>query len=77
MSSNCFLRQEATVEIIENVANVCSECYGEIFQESIIFYDMQNFRYLCESCQAIIEENVKNDCELINAKSNSLFNNSI
>ena len=74
MSSNCFVRQEATLEIIKNVTNFCSECYDEIFQESIIFYDMKNFRYLCMSCQAKIEENLDNDCELVNSDSNSLFN---
>ena len=74
MSSNCFVRQEATVEIIENVANFCSECYEEILESSTIFYDMQNFRYLCASCQAEIEQNLESDCELLQSDPNSLFN---
>ena len=74
MSSNCFVRQEATVEIIKNVTNFCSECYNEILQESIIFYDLQNFCYLCESCQLEIEKNRNTNCELTTIDSTSLFN---
>jgi len=74
MSSNCFVRQEATLEIIENVTNFCSECYEDILEASTIFYDMQNFRYLCASCQDKINEDVDNSGELINSDSTSLFN---
>jgi len=74
MSSNCFVRQEATLEIIENVTNFCSECYDEILEASTIFYDMQNFRYLCASCQNRINESLDKNCELINSDSTSLFN---
>ena len=51
MSGNCFLEQKATLELISNVANFCAECYVDIRENSVVFYDMQNYRYLCEACQ--------------------------
>jgi len=73
MSSNCFVRQEATPEIIKNVANFCASCYDEIQEESIIFYDMQKFCYLCESCQSRLEETLDDNGGTGSVKSSSLF----
>lgn len=73
MMGNCFVRQEATLEIISNVASFCAECYNEIIKNETIFYDMRNCCYLCEACQKVLEENLDINCEPINLGENSLF----
>lgn len=73
MISNCFLGQTATVQILSNVTSFCSECYKEIAQDEFIYYDMKNCRYICQSCQEKIQENLDMDCEPINTKEKSLF----
>jgi len=55
MSRNGFLKQEATAEIISNVASFCAECYHPVSENETIFYDMHKFRYLCNLCQEEIE----------------------
>lgn len=73
MASECFITQEATSEILLRVTNVCAECYDDIKAGDIIHYDMQNYRYLCKSCQerlcALMDEN----CEMIEEESLKLF----
>lgn len=71
---NCFVRQEATLEIISNVANFCSKCYNDIIHNQIIFYDMKNYCYLCESCQSELQESIDINCEPLTIENNSLFN---
>ena len=73
MIGNCFVKQEATVEIISNVAAFCAECYNEIIKDETIFYDMKNCCYLCEACQEVLAENLDINCEPISSKENSLF----
>ena len=73
MSENCFLRQEATLEIISNVTNFCAQCYSDIDENTIIFYDMQNCRYLCEACQEKYQGTLDENCEPLNSSNNSLF----
>jgi hypothetical protein len=73
MSGNCFLKQEATLDILSNVASFCAECYVPISENEIIFYDMNNYRYLCSSCQEIIQEKLTENCESIDGLDNSLF----
>lgn len=73
MSENCFLRQEATFEIITNVASFCSECYTPIQLKEFIFYDMHNYRYLCEKCQALIDESLDENCEPLDLHNHSLL----
>jgi len=73
MSSNCFLRQEASSDIIRNVTNFCADCYGSISQNDIIFYDMQKYRYLCQACLEKIQENLDNNCEPLIIEKKSLF----
>ncbi len=71
--ANCFVKQEATEEIILNVASFCAQCYSEIIKNETIFYDMQNCCYLCESCQEVLAENLDINCEPIDSKGHSLF----
>jgi len=73
MSSACFVTQEVTEEILLRVTNVCAECYNDINIGDIIHYDMQNYRYLCESCQEKLCEHMNEDCEIVEEESASLF----
>ena len=74
MIGNCFLKQEATLDIIANVANFCSKCYSDIITNQVIFYDMKNYCYLCETCQSELQENIDMNCEPLSSDNNSLFN---
>jgi len=70
---NCFVRQVATVAIINNVASFCAECYNEITEEDTIFYNMQTCSYLCEACQEALSENLDSNCEPLSSESSLLF----
>jgi len=71
--SDCFVRQVATISIINNVASFCAECYGEIIEEDTIFYNMQNCSYLCEACQEALSEHLDTNCEPLSSEDSSLF----
>jgi len=74
MGSNCFLRQEATPEIISNVVDFCSECYEVIVPSQVIFYDMDNYRFICESCQESVNKQLEKNSESPNTENSPLFN---
>ena len=63
MNSQCFVRQEATPRILQNVSRYCAECYREFREHEPLFYDMQNYRYLCERCARAMEEKLNEICE--------------
>ena len=65
MNNTCFLAQEATEEILLRVTNVCGECYNDIVTGDIIHYDMQNYRYLCNTCQEELCERMNEYCEIV------------
>ena len=73
MSENCFLKQEATLDILSNVASFCAECYVSLSENEVIFYDMKNYRYLCSSCQETVQEKLIENCEPVEGLDNSLF----
>lgn len=73
MIADCFVRQQATFEIISNVTSFCSECYSDIVEDEAIFYDMKNCRYLCRSCQEKLQETLDMNYEPITTDENSLF----
>ena len=73
MSSACFVTQEATKEILLRVTNVCAECYNDIEEGDTIHYDMQNYRYLCKSCQERLCALMNENCEVIEDESAALF----
>lgn len=73
MSSACFVTQVATEEILLRVTNVCGECYDDIKEGDIIHYDMQNYRYLCQSCQEKLCEQMNDECEIIDEENGGLF----
>ena len=72
MSSACFVTQVATEEILLRVTNVCAECYNDLSIGDNIHYDMQAYRYLCNTCQEILCESMNEQCEVIE-ESSSLF----
>ena len=72
MSSACFVTQVATEEILLRVTNVCGECYDDIKEGDIIHYDMQNYRYLCQSCQEKLCEQMNDECEIIDEENGGL-----
>lgn len=73
MSSTCFLTQVATEEILLRVTNVCGECYDDIVEGDTIHYDMQTYRYLCQSCQEKLCEQMNEDCEIVAEEEGGLF----
>ncbi|UPT76945.1 hypothetical protein MN086_07740 [Sulfurovum sp. XGS-02] len=73
MSSPCFVTQEATKEILLRVTNVCAECYDDIHEGDTIHYDMQNYRYLCKSCQEKLCAQMNENCEVVVDESEGLF----
>ncbi len=73
MSSACFVTQVATEEILLRVTNVCGECYDDIHEGDTIHYDMQNYRYLCKSCQEKLCALMNEECEIVEDESVALF----
>ena len=73
MGSTCFLTQIATKEILLRVTNMCGECYSDIVEGDIIHYDMQTYRYLCQSCQEKLCEKMNDECEIVEEESQTLF----
>ncbi len=73
MARDCFVTQVATPEILLRVTNVCAECYDDINEGDIIHYDMQNYRYLCMSCQEKLCAIMNENCEVVEDDSGSLF----
>jgi hypothetical protein len=73
MSNECFVTQEATEEILLRVTNVCAECYTDLEAGSTIHYDMQNYRYLCDSCQKELCARMNENCEIVNEEDGGLF----
>lgn len=72
-ASVCFVSQEATEEILFRVTNVCAECYSDIHVGDIIYYDLKNYRYLCEKCQEKLCEKMNDECEIVLDESEGLF----
>ena len=63
--STCFVDQVATREILLRVTNVCGECYCDLKEGDPIFYDLQNYRYLCEECYERVCERMNEQCEVV------------
>ena len=60
MMNHCFMEQKTTTRILEFVANVCSECYGEFSEGDTVYYDGEECRYLCMECaKSICEEKME------------------
>ena len=73
MGSECFVTEQATTEILLRVTNMCAECYDDISVGDTIHYDMQNYRYICMSCQERLCALMNENCEVIEDESAALF----
>ena len=73
MSSACFIQELATQDTLKRVTNMCSECYSEINEGDTIHYDMQNYRYICKSCQEELCSKMTEECETVEDEAPSLF----
>jgi hypothetical protein len=71
--NTCFVTQEATEEILLRVTNVCGECYTTLHPGDTIHYDMQNYRYLCSSCQEELCAKMNENCEVVEDETPNLF----
>ena len=68
MSSNCFVTQEATRDILLRVTNVCNECYSDLREGDAIHYDMQSYRFLCDCCYQKIASGMNEACEIVESE---------
>jgi len=64
LNDHCFVRQSATPKILEFVSRFCAECYHEFAEGETLYYDMQNYRYLCESCADALARHLDELCEV-------------
>ena len=65
MSGQYFVEQTATTDILKQVTNVCAECYDEIDIDDKIYYDMQNYRYICKDCYEEELQTIEKHIEII------------
>ena len=65
MSGQYFLEQVATVKILQQVTEVCAECYSNINIDDKIYYDMQNYRYICTNCSKEILKKMEQKIERV------------
>lgn len=63
-SDKCFIEQNATMSILLNVTNVCSECYSDLKEGNIIFYDLKGCRYICDLCHDRIAPLISSECNI-------------
>lgn len=62
---NSFIDQVASHEILKCVTNLCSECYDELKVGDTIYYDLREYRYLCQECHRKLCDAMSVDCEII------------
>jgi len=61
---HCFVRQEATEEILHRVGTLCAECYRELLPGESIYYDLTHYRYLCQECADSQAQQLDEACEV-------------
>ena len=72
-SSPCFIRENATKEILLRVTNVCGKCYGDLHVGDEIYYDIRHCRYLCQACQEALSKRMNDRCETREEEDKVLF----
>jgi len=65
MNTSSFVEQQSNERILTFVARYCAECYREFRVGETIFYDMQEYRYLCTDCADKLAERREEACEII------------
>jgi len=64
INDQCFVAQEASSKILLHVTNVCAVCFRDLHEGERVYYDMQEYRYLCESCAQELSEKMNEVCEI-------------
>ncbi|WP_456433682.1 hypothetical protein [Nitratifractor sp.] len=65
MNGVCFVEQIGNAELFERVGHYCAECYREFAEGEPIYYDMQEFRYLCRECADRLSQRMNERCEVV------------
>ncbi len=66
MMNQCFIQQPVTGKILEFVTSVCSECYKSLSEGEEVFYDTEQYRYICKECaDRICEELIEKERALL------------
>ena len=76
IDTEIFLEQVADMRLINNVGSICAECYHEFEEGEHVFYDMESYRYLCQSCAKALSEELnanRKSEEEENERGESLF----
>ena len=75
INKDIFLEQNADDKILQNVTKFCSNCYKEFEKGEYIYYDVENFRYLCLECTCCISEEMQTqqECLLDECEEPTLF----
>ena len=74
MSAHCFVEQPSSERILQFVSRYCAQCYREFTLGEKIFYDMQEYRYLCDDCAQALAERMDERCEVVDEEEGRLFN---
>ena len=64
INDQCFVAQRATEKILLHVTNVCGICYRDLHEGDDVYYDMQEYRYLCWECAEHLSEQMNDACEI-------------
>jgi hypothetical protein len=72
IDDRCFVAEKASEKILLHVTNVCGLCYRDLHVGDEIFYDLQEYRYLCKQCAEGLSERMNEACEIVE-ESKGLF----
>ncbi|WP_457603128.1 hypothetical protein [Nitratifractor sp.] len=56
MNGRHFVQQRGNEKIFTCVSRYCAECYRELKEGETLYYDLENYRYLCRDCANRISE---------------------
>jgi hypothetical protein len=65
IDDQCFVSEKATMNILLRVTNVCGLCFEDIHEGDAIYYDLQEYRYLCEKCAEELSRKMNDACEIV------------
>ncbi len=67
-----FIEQEATKHLLECVSSYCSLCYTTLSEGENIYYDTDNYRYLCYECAKELAEQKEIESKMAQEEEESL-----
>ncbi len=65
VNNKSLLQQEATPIILKNVSQYCAKCYQEFKESDTLYYDMQEYCYLCKECAKKRQQKLNDICKSI------------